>query len=535
MENYCKNLKTIPQFSDTCWLNSILTVSLYSSGLQRVLINEFKYRKKDKTDKLFNFLLYMLKNENNINSFKDFRPELLLISFMNKYSKILKNIMKEKITRLGFSYYISFITVLFNSYNIPYINLSYINNSLYYDITYTTNMKENFKKTLDESHIIFIEKNINNINLDEIENKNFNVFKDNISSDYNTLLENIRTNNSIITINDYTYILDSFMISNYNNSTHVISGINCNKKRYLIDSIQSSNELEYKPKNKIKINYNPCKPYLYDWYINKRFCLNSEKCKITDNTINNYCYDFNESYLLLIYVKESSSIRISNELFNESNISYKDFNFSKKSVSLNIKDIYENIYNISNEELYNLLLKSEYTQQDLLYMKNIRANYGFLYEKLTKNPISIFPNKTNDDLFRDIAIPLIFKYLKKGVLYNLDRYRDEKTIYKIIGHHSGKSIDFYEKYLNDNYDYDRIYIEMIDKNLNDIYKKLFIDNKDFFDGHIKHKNMDNKKKQILVKILIGTEFLKRNYKKIIININHFKVYGKLPRSRSKST
>jgi len=163
MEKYCKNLKTIPQFSDTCWLNSILTVSLYSSGLQRVLINEFKYRKKDKTDKLFNFLLYMLKNENNINSFKGFRSELLLISFMNKYSKILKNIMKKKISRVGFSYYISFITVLFNSYNIPYINLSYINNNLYYDITYTTNIKENFKKTLDDSHIIFIEKNINNI------------------------------------------------------------------------------------------------------------------------------------------------------------------------------------------------------------------------------------------------------------------------------------------------------------------------------------------------------------------------------------
>lgn len=528
---YCKNLKTIPQFVESCWLNSILTVSLYSQRLRKVLIKHFKNKKKSLQDKLLNFLLYMLKNNNNIRDYKDFRPELLFISYLNANDHYLKLKIKKEIPIYGFKNYESLIKNIYSSYNIPFIDLSYNNSNLYYSENYLKINKDNFERILDNTDIIIIEKD-KDLLFSNDEN-NFNIFKDKIGN-YKELIDNINKNNSIITINNHTYILDCCIISNYNELTHVISGITCNNKKYLIDSIQTKRNIEFKSKNKIKINYNPCKPYLYDWLLNPKFCLDIPNCKITNNEKNNLCYDLNNSVVMLIYVKEKSSSLISNEVFNESNISYKDFNFSKKSVSLKINDMYSELYNSDYDELYERLLYCDYIEHDLLYMKNIRANYGFFYEKMLKKPISKFTNKNNDELFKELSIAIIFKYLKKGIVYRLDKYTDANTIYKIIPFYSNKSIDYYEKYLNDNFDYDRTYRDMIDNNLKEIYNNLFKENEDFFDGHIKHRNPSDIKKQVLVKLLIGSQFLKRNYKKIIVNINHKKIYGKSPKSRSSS-
>jgi hypothetical protein len=474
----------------------------------------------------------MLKNNNNIRDYKDFRPELLFISYLNMNDYYLKLEIKNRIRKYGFRNYESLISNIYSSYNIPIIDLSYSNNNLYYSENYLKINRDNFERLLDNTDIIIIEKDKDMVFSND--ENNFNIFKDKIGN-YKELIDNIKNNNSIITINNHTYILDCCFISNYNQLTHVIAGITCNNKKYLIDSIQTKRDLEFKPNNKIKINYNPCKPYLYDWQSNSKFCLDVGNCKITDNEKYNLCYDLNNSVVRLIYVKETSSSLISNEVFNESNISYKDFNFSKKSASLKINDMYSELYYSDNDELYEKLLSSEYIDHDLLYMRNIRANYGFFYEKMLKKPISKFPHKNNDELFKELSIAIIFKYLKKGIVYKLDKYTDANTIYKIIPFYSNKSIDYYEKYLNDNFDYDRTYRDLIDNNLKEIYNNLFKENEDFFDGHIKHRNPSDIKKQVLVKLLVGTQFLKRNYKKIIVNINHKKIYGKSPKSRSRSS
>lgn len=76
--NYCNDLKTIPQFSGTCWFNSIIHVMLYSNGFRNVLKKNFKGKRKQPGDKFFNFLLYMLRNSNNIEKldkvYKSFTP-----------------------------------------------------------------------------------------------------------------------------------------------------------------------------------------------------------------------------------------------------------------------------------------------------------------------------------------------------------------------------------------------------------------------------------------------------------------------------
>jgi hypothetical protein len=104
-DNYCNKLETIPQFSGTCWFNSILTVMLYSQGFRKELNKILKGRRKTQDDKLFNFILYMLRNYNDIEKLKkvyqefnnlDLKPEYLLVSYLKKHdSALLKFLIKD--------------------------------------------------------------------------------------------------------------------------------------------------------------------------------------------------------------------------------------------------------------------------------------------------------------------------------------------------------------------------------------------------------------------------------------------------------
>lgn len=510
LSSYCGKLKTIPQFSGTCWLNGILTVILYSNGLRNVMIKNLKSYKKDPKDKLFNFILFMLKNNNNIDNYDDFKPEYLLLSYLEKYNPLLKNVFKERIIKTNFNYNNSFIFMLLKSYNINYINLFYHNNNLYYNHNYNNH---NYNK--DYYDIIFISKNLHEDDIKGLKKEN--------------KVDITYTNNSpIIIINDTSYILDSCLISNYNNISHTISGITCNNNYYIFDSINSNYKEVRKNSKKIKFNLNPCKPYKYNWISNNKFCINTNECNIENDSITRddiLCYDLNKSDTILIYVKITSDMSLSPILFNESKLSYIDFNFSKESISLKVKEIYEKLKTLNKDQLYSYLIQIGYKEKSLLLLRNIRGNYGFLYQKLMKKKII---NNNNDLLFREISLKLIFKYLKKGIIYDLENYTDLKTIYTIINYFSLKDIRYLQEYLNNHFDYNKIYIDLINKNILAIYKDLFTDNEDFYDNYIRSKCKNKHKKCILVKIIIQSHYLKRKYKQIIVNINHKKLYGKSP-------
>ena len=92
----------------------------------------------------------MLKNNNNIRDYKDFRPELLFISYLNANDHYLKLKIKKEIPIYGFRNYESLIKNIYSSYNIPFIDLSYNNSNLYYSENYlkiTRNMSFMFKFT----------------------------------------------------------------------------------------------------------------------------------------------------------------------------------------------------------------------------------------------------------------------------------------------------------------------------------------------------------------------------------------------------
>ena len=48
MSNQCEKVITIPQFTGTCWFNSILMVTLYSHRMRQLLLNKIKSMDEEK-------------------------------------------------------------------------------------------------------------------------------------------------------------------------------------------------------------------------------------------------------------------------------------------------------------------------------------------------------------------------------------------------------------------------------------------------------------------------------------------------------
>jgi hypothetical protein len=348
-DDYCYKLKKIPQFSSTCWFNSILTVMLYSEGFRRCLETHFNNVKKPRNDKLLTFLLFMLKNYNNIEqlekvykSFKDFRlkPEYILLSYLNKYDEITKKIFKKKIFKLG--YQPIYITHILKSYNIPYINLIkydtniYINlKSLKYDMQHLDNVYnkndniENFLTKLEDTNILIL--NVNNIN-----NKIYNtrdIDKNNIFDDYKSKISNypslIKDINNIaeeISINNHTFKLDCCIITNDYTETilnvkeiyHAIACISCNNKKYIIDS---QNNFKFTNDNlTIHASYLDEKGLLpFDWLNNlknnSKFYIENDKVHISNikqsslmsaiGLNKKISYNLKNSPILFFYIKKN--------------------------------------------------------------------------------------------------------------------------------------------------------------------------------------------------------------------------------------
>jgi hypothetical protein len=534
-DNYCNKLETIPQFSGTCWFNSIITVMLYSQGLRRELTKILKRRRKTADDKLFNFILYMLRNYNNIEKLKkvykefnnlDLKPEYLLVSYLKKYDPVLLVYIDDIIITKG--YYGKYINNILLNYKVPCLFLEfYKQEELYLNEEYS-----NLGAIIDDYNILIVE-HVAEIPSDKVNLKK----KESGINNLNNLIKDLDDLKSIITINNTKYKLDSCIIAalNYDN-THVIAGITCNNKKYIIDSAD-----KYKNYSKInsklyKYNYAVCKPLLYDWDLPSTYCI-TPKCDIDTNmNDNNFCYNLEESFAVLIYIKyESDSKESKSSSFDESSLISKDFKFNEIEKSIVLKEIYNDVDYYTLNALINVIINYRIYSIDNLNKieETLISQYCLLYEKLVKKPLKFNNNSyEKKKLLKDIFKALLNKYIYEGLIYNLDEYTDDKTIYKKINQLSLESEDI----LFDKYESEDIK-ELIIANTNDIYIFLFITNEAFYDKHIKNnkKNKVNKDKQIIIKLLILKEFFDINYYKEIYAISNKKKTGKKLRSRTLSS
>jgi len=343
VDDFCRNVVTIPQYKSTCWFNAILMCLLYSQQSRKLLLTENKtFDKRNRLLSIVNKILlsnYIDKDKAQ-KYFSIIRPEVI-ISYLQDITKDTK---KNMILRGWFPnlFLYKFIEQLGRTCMV----IDNYDDKLYTGITQSINIRSIY----DESHKIFrkemvyIEKKTIDAKIHKTKNPDYiyiNIWKkydddsiffldavDNYSKkgiELSSLLldkygfeyKGLDTFEKIITFNGYEYILDSCINLNYNEAVnnHAIAGITCKNNKYIYNGwLKSTQDAAIKKEHQQEYQENPCELIKFDWNIkddNKKICINLKKCKIDDILSRrqekkaNLCFSFGlkQGINTLIYVR----------------------------------------------------------------------------------------------------------------------------------------------------------------------------------------------------------------------------------------
>jgi len=544
-ENYCSSqLQIIPQFSGTCWFNSILTVMLYSDNFKRYLKSHFKsMTSHPKYDKLFKFLLYMTKYHNKIEkleqvykSFTNFKlkPEYLLFSYLNKYDPVIKEYMKKKLkNNVDIGLNPIYICHILNTYNIPFINFIKYRDNLYIDLNLNKS-KNNINITIndDYNHRNYLNEKANTTDIIIVNHNYSDIYELTDIPDYKqidnrTLYKSIYNIEKEIIINSNVFELDSCIIMNSYGSLintkdsfltwHAISGITCGKNQFLVDS---KDTFQLKDDTEIVNEYN--KLLKYDWYKNlisnytisvtydratKKQSINTISnptlLLIANASTNKQQYNIENSKILFIYIKKKDSRSIS--LDSLPTIDIKDLELSSKEISKNIKSYYD-IYNLSTDELFHKLKKIYHlndTTYPISYFQNVKDKFNYVFKKHFN--MEIDTTMSDDDLLKILFRNLIIHYIKYGKLlkFTLDEIVINECINKFIRYHNNEL----KNYINTNYK-----LDVLPNNIDKFSNILFINNPKYYDKYlIREETTRDNYKKLLIRIILDNIILNEDY------------------------
>lgn len=373
----CDNYPVIPQYSGTCWFNSIITACCYSQGLREVFINNsLTWNNKNSFVKYFKTILkYAYTYDKRV---LKYNTDHLLLKYLVSFDKKLETYMKQMIQYYygnpkavyGFITYIIKFLKNFNIKCLDFIKLDdkYLvdfDKNIKLEIKLDPIIETNYSYTLKESYkenkyefkdIRFkVKEKLEKPDLTTIPDViiinpnalNTYLFENNQLLPYATkkikLINDDKYNNDFINYKGFNYKLDAVILCNYNmNETggHAILGLTCGNNRYVYNSF---------------IINKKCKLYKFKWNINedKKFQFNYNKCKMEykTNDKKNQVFSFNKGPRLLIYVKEKVdyfSISKKDELLDN----FYDFeNYSKRQLQTIVKNINKDYINKTKEEL----------------------------------------------------------------------------------------------------------------------------------------------------------------------------------------
>jgi hypothetical protein len=438
-----RELEIIPQISDTCWFNVILTVLTYSQYTRKILYEEaiewLDNLEELKRNRFKRFLIYMLKysytNPKKIEELFEakIKPELLLMSFINYYNlPTFKKDIKENIQKniRFFPYYKETISIVFrqlfaNPTSIMTIN--YEKNNCYTQTEFLSEHMHTPPKIL----ICFL--------------KNVYISKDRISviSD-NTPFTNITSyvNGGFnyedeIIFNGHKYRLDACLVTNYNRIegvvNHVICGITYDNKGYVYNGWIDNNDIYTVAtfiKNKRK---SKCKLFPRDWKNDLKktpftagFCLPVNNCnELSRIDKSRLCFDFSENLndknLVYVLVDDTIVTKPLQTLLNQ-----EDIVFTSKSVSPLIENFYE--FEKKTASQLQKILKLYYNENLAFLVEHLRVYRIFYYllvnERLTEDLIE---NKKEEAL-KKIFIKLIKIYIQDDKLFKLQLVADTNMI-----------------------------------------------------------------------------------------------------------
>ena len=323
--NKCLNLDIIPQFTNTCWFNAILMVSLYSQGLKRVMLKTSKNWDISK-NRFYKILKLILKGKNLKEFYNQINPEIILFELLKKENpndvKLFKSRIKDDIYNLA--WVMDYITTYLRYSGVNFLDITYIQDENKKDY-YLTNLSKYIKRELIplNKYNYLAQIDLDKFNLET----NESMIKDNTKTPdvivlfHQELLKNphiilanlfknvlmkipkykkttnsfflnpnnndIKTYKETIEFKGIIYKLDSCLIDNYNNPglmSHAIAGITCENQRYVYNGWNY--ELLNSDTNKCSLM-----PFQWDLRKNKSFCLDYKTCnfskRINKKEVNN--------------------------------------------------------------------------------------------------------------------------------------------------------------------------------------------------------------------------------------------------------
>ena len=318
----CSEVITYPQYGPTCWFNALIMAVLYSQHSRNLIL-----AKADKYPSgilIFDLIKKILKEKYIRN--KDYDKDF---GFFNLYKPeyILKTLYSHDSTtfmfdidkfRYGFTAEL-YVRKLYKLLNVSTLILEIQNNKVYY--SYYNDVDKvsiSQKKVSTESKTISFKEITNALNSNP---DVLLLFESLVSYNYSNnpdyrLYDNAKTQELLsfkkeITINNEVYILDSAILTNWNQiqikSGHSIAGITCNNERFVYNGwINSTRDSSMIVKN--NKNNNPCELMKYDWnpLSKSNFCLNHNACKLELRSSKiDLCFSFGKPKRLFFYIKKS--------------------------------------------------------------------------------------------------------------------------------------------------------------------------------------------------------------------------------------
>lgn len=386
----CNTVITIPQFTETCWFNALLTVLLYSDGMRAYLTkNLIKSHLFEKNKELYTILIDILKNKhrriknNDKMFFDELKPENILKLLHEADKKMFyfdpdiysghwgENYLTRLMRYFGLGKKILYLARNHTKRN------EYMYSALNNEPTMTIHNRTRFKdgnkgiranfeyKSLSAKQIDNLIKPNNDIDVLVVTQK---VYPNRSNRLFTTNSRNIE---EIIEFNGNVYKLDSVLVANFNVllclKSHQIAGVTCENKRYMYNGwIRTTTDPA-----KINTYFDrklPCELMKYDWLQNKLpFCLSSKGCGLENRSSKNeLCFNTskfdNNSY---IYVRVTDNTKILKQLNDKLTKVEKK---CKEDINSLNKEI--NLYNNKNSFKFNDL-KAKLTEKKVFCNEHV--------------------------------------------------------------------------------------------------------------------------------------------------------------------
>ena len=356
----CDDVVTIPQFSATCWFNSLLMAMFYSERTRSFFkkhLSTIKDKSKEKVVNVLEDILdrrYITNKVNKKRFYNELSPDNLLKFLHNEDHKTFYyNYLKHGDGHNAESYLNKFTEYLECDKNILYTYFEDTNDGLkgLYQSSYnfpfkTLRISDKFvhlplKKGVNYSTILDDPKRLYELYKSHVKslesiNKSKNTIPDIIITSLpRPLTKSINTMKSLydkvgfdfkydmyktgqisneklgekIEYKGYTYIVDALLLTNFDttkcNDLHQIAGVTCDGERYMYNGWINRTSDPAKKGHDGGFD-NPCTLMKFDWFNNSNdFCLNTKKCKLDKKKDKDIlCFNSKKGQMTYIYVKQ---------------------------------------------------------------------------------------------------------------------------------------------------------------------------------------------------------------------------------------